>query len=143
MSSYATLADLYVYGAPQKAFGQLSDPTKDAALEAASNDVDTYLRGRFSLPLIAWDSSITEATCRIASYNLLSVRGYNPASGADVNILDRYNQTMVWLNKVQKQQAHPNVTPQPNNTPDWNQPTVISSSVVNLATGATSRNRGW
>lgn len=140
---YATVAELYVYGAPEKAFGQLSTPTKEAALAAASNDVDTYLRGRYSLPLSAWDSSITEATCRIAAYNLLSVRGYNPASGSDVNIQDRYNAAIAWLRLVQKQQAHPNVTPAQIDTPNWNQPTVISSSVVNLATGAKGTNRGW
>lgn len=143
MTAYASTADLYVYGAPEKAFGQLTSGQKDGALESASRDVDTYLRGRFSLPLLAWDTSITEATCRVAAYNLLSVRGYNPASGSDVNIKDRYDQSISWLVKVQKQQAHPNVTPQPNNTPDYNQPTVLSSSVVNLATGATRSNRGW
>lgn len=143
MTVYATVDELYVYGAPEKAFGQLTLGQKQGALESASRDVDTYLRGRYSLPLIEWDTSITEATCRIAAYNLFSVRGYNPASGSDVNIKDRYDQAMTWLNKVQKQQAHPNVTPQPNNTPDWNQPVVISSSVINLATGASAQKRGW
>lgn len=143
MTAYATVDELYVYGAPEKAFGQLTPGQKTGAIESASRDVDTYLRGRYSLPLTEWDTSITEATCRIAAYNLFSVRGYNPASGSDVNIKDRYDQAMTWLNKVQKQQAHPNVTPQPNNTPDWNQPVVISNSVINLASGATANKRGW
>jgi phage gp36-like protein len=143
MTSYATEAELYVYGAPQKAFGQLTNGQILGALESASRDVDTYLRGRFSLPLSAWDSSITESTCRIAAYNLLSIRGYNPASGSDVNVKDRYDQTMSWLNKVQKQQAHPNVTPAQIDTPDYNQPVVISSSVVDLSTGLRRTNRGW
>jgi len=141
--SYATEADLYTYGAPQQAFGQLLLATKLAALQSASEIVDTYLRGRYSLPLLAWDISVTEATSRIAAYNLLNIRGYNPASGSDVNLETRYNQAIDWLKLVQKQQAHPNVTPQPNNVPDWNQPVVLSSSVVNLGTGATARKRGW
>lgn len=141
--SYATVADLYVYGAPEKAFGQLSTLAKDAALDSASNDVDSYIRGRYSMPLIEWDTSITEATCRIAAYNLLNVRGYNPAAGADINIKDRYDQSIAWLRLVQKQQAHPNVVPQPDNSPAWNQPFVITGSVVNLSTGAKSRIRGW
>lgn len=141
--TYASVPDLYTYGAPEKAFGQLTDAQKVAALAAASNDVDAFLRGRFELPLSAWDSSITEAACRIAAYNLLSVRGYNPASGADVNIKDRRDQTMYWLGQVQRSQAHPNVTPAQSDSPNYDQPLVISSSVTNLATGGTARNRGW
>lgn len=143
MSSYATVSELYVYGAPEKSFGQLSTLQKEGALESASREVDTYLRARYSLPLSAWDNSITEATCRIASYNLLSIRGYNPASGSDVNIKDRRDQAIAWLVKVEKQQAHPNVTTAQIDSPDLCQPTVISSSVINLSTGATARKRGW
>ena len=143
MSMYAALPDLYTHGAPEKAFGQLEEYQKNNAIIAASSVVDSFLRGRYSLPLLDWDIAITEATCRIAAYNLLVARGYNPAAGSDPNILDRYNQAMMWLEKVQKQQAHPNIVAQPDNSPNYDQPTVITSSVVNLGTGATSRNRGW
>lgn len=143
MSAYASLAQLYTYGAPEKSFGQLTDDQKNNELEASSRYVDTFLRGRYSLPLIAWGVEITEATCKVAAYNLMNVRGYNPASGADANLQLRYQETVNWLRLIQKQQAHPDVTPQPDNTPNYNQPTVISSSVVDLATGATATNRGW
>ncbi len=141
--SYATIADLYIYGAPQKAFGQLTTDQLTGGLESASNILDTYFRGRYSLPLVVWDVSVKEATCRIAAYNLLSVRGYNPASGSDVNIKDRYDEAIAWAVRVEKQQAHPNVTPQQHETPDYNQPMVVSTSVVNVGTGAISKNRGW
>lgn len=140
---YATLAELYVYGAPERSLTQLTDAQKLAELASASTLVDTYLRGRYSLPLVSWDSSITEATCKVATYNLFSIRGYNPASGADVNIRDRYNEALIFLNKVQKQQAHPNVASQNANAPEAQQPMVISSSVVNVQTGATAQRRGW
>lgn len=141
--SYASLADLYTLGAPEKSFGQLTDTQKLAALESASTIVDTYLRGRYSLPLLAWGFSITEATCRIAAYNVLSVRGFNPAVGGDSNIRSRYEDAMKFLDKVQRQQAHPDLTPQPDNSPSHDQPFVITSSVVNVATGAIRRTRGW
>lgn len=141
--SYASLADLYALGAPEKAFGQLTDVQKLSALESASLIVDTYLRGRYSLPLLTWDFSITEATCRIAAYNALSVRGFNPAVGGDANVRTRYEDSLKWLDKVQRQQAHPDLTPQPNNSPRHDQPFVITSSVVNVATGGTRRSRGW
>lgn len=141
--TYATLDDLYTHGAPEKAFGQLTDDQKLAALEAASEYLDSYFRGRYSLPLAVWDISVTSNTCKIAAYNLLSARGYNPAAGSDINILERYNQAVAWAEKVQKQQAHPNVTPAQIDVPRTQQPVVITSSVVNLATGRTSRTRGW
>lgn len=143
MTAYASLENLYTYGAPQKAFGQLTDDQKNNELEAASRYVDSFLRGRYLLPLVSWGVEITEATCKIAAYNLMNVRGYNPASGADMNLETRYNAAVAWLTLVQKQQAHPNVTLTPDKTPDINQPQVISSSVVDLSTGAKAPNRGW
>jgi len=141
--TYASVSDLITYGLPATALGALSPAQQNAALESASKVVDSYLRGRYALPLTAWGSEITEATCRIAAYNLLNVRGYNSAAGADENIAARYEQTILWLRDVQRQAAHPDVTPQASQTPNYDQPTVISSSVTSLATGATARNRGW
>ena len=143
MTAYAELSDLYNYGAPQKAFGQLTDGQKEAALEAASRTVDTYYRARFQLPLSSWDKQTTKVTAQIATYDLLSIRGYNPASGSDVNIKDRYDAAITWLEKVAKQQAHPEVTAAQIDVPAVTQPMVISSSVVNLSSGSTGRNRGW
>ena len=64
---YATLADLYKYGAPATAFGNLTDPDKQAGLDEASAKVDEFLAARYPLPLISWPVSITEHTCRIAT----------------------------------------------------------------------------
>jgi phage gp36-like protein len=143
MSTYASLADLTLYGCPATSLGALSTDQQNAALSSASEVVDSYLRGRFSLPLTAWGVDITEATCRIAAYNLMNIRGYNPASAADVNLLDRYTAAISWLRDVQRQAAHPNVTPQQAATPDWVQPFVYSTSVVDVSTGATAARRGW
>ena len=141
--AYGTLADLYKYGAPERALGGIPDATKEAELETASQIVDSYFRGRYSLPLASWDAATTEATCKIAAYNLLATRGYNPAAGADPNIRDRWVDAIEWLRRVQKQQAHPNVVSLSPNEPSATQPMVLSSSVVNVATGATASRRGW
>jgi phage gp36-like protein len=143
MSAYATLNDLYAYGAPQTAFGSLSDATKNAALADASDEVDERFGGRYALPLITWSISITRYTAVIAAYNLLVVRGYNPAAGADPAFETRYNRTLRDLELVQKQQLHPVVTPQTTQNTIYAQPTVISSSVVSMDTGSTDQNRGW
>lgn len=141
---YASLADLYKHGAPVRVFGQLDDATKTAGLVSASAKVATFLRARYVLPLLTWDDSIVEATCKIATYDLLSVRGYNPAAGADPNIRDRYVDALVFLEKVQKSQAHPVITSTVSPVPTYvDQPMVLSSSVVNVATGGTATRRGW
>lgn len=140
---YASRTDLVTYGIPATALGQLSTAQQDAALDAASKRIDSYLRGRYALPLVAWGIEITQAACVIAAYQLMNTRGYNPAAGADVNIADRYHETIAWLEQVQRQAAHPDVTPSPSQTPNMNRPTVISSSAVATGSGRTGTNRGW
>jgi phage gp36-like protein len=147
VTAYGSVTDLTTVGLPSTALGQLTTLQKETALETASREVDTYLRGRYLLPLTAWGSEITKATCVLAAYALMAVRGFNPQSGADVILSDRYNATIKWLTLVQKQQAHPDVTPTQASSATHIQPTLITSSVVNVATGAAGTasrpNRGW
>ena len=145
MATYAQISDLTTYGLPPTALQSPNLPVQvvQGALNDASDIADSYLRGRYALPLLAWGTELTQAVCRIAAYNLLSVRGYNPAAAADVNIRDRYTDALDWLNKVQRQAVHPNVTPQPSQTPQYNQPFVTSFSVISTATGQKAPQRGW
>lgn len=138
--AYASTSDLIISGLPATALGSLTPAQQAAALEDASQEIDTYLRGRFPLPLLAWGADIRKATCVIAAYNAMGVRGYNPQAGADVIILTRYEQTIEWLRDVQRRAAHPNVTVTEPAT-EYEQPLVITSSAV--GGGFTERNRGW
>lgn len=140
---YAQLADLYRFGAPATAFGNISTGDQQAALDEASGRVDEFLAARYPLPLISWPTSITEYTCRIATWNLLSARGYNPTMGGDSNIKDRYDNAIEMLTLVQKQQLHPAVVPQPNQAPTYEQPAVYTFSAVDMGTGAIDNDRGW
>lgn len=140
---YASLQDLYTYGLPATALGSLSAATQQAALDAASVKIDEHIGARYALPLLSWPSSFPEYAAKIAAYQLISVRGFNPASGADVNLRDRYLDAMRELKMIQNQQMHPNVTPSTGQSPTYDQPTLLSSSVVNLMNGATAQNRGW
>jgi phage gp36-like protein len=145
MSSYAQTADLYRYGAPASAFGTISGSDQQAALDDASARVDEFLAARYPLPLISWPSSITEYTCRIAAWNLISGRGYNPAVGneGDQNLKARYDDAIAQLTMIQKQQRHPAVVAQPAQAPTYAQPTVTTSSVIDVGTGACGQSRGW
>ena len=141
--SYASLSDLVNYGITTNALGNLSTLQQTDALTSASAVMDSYFRGRYSLPFTAWGIEVTECCCKIAAYQLMNVRGYSPASGADINIVNRFNDAIAWLNKVQRQAVHPDVTPQQNQTPAYNQPLVFSYSVVDVNSGARAPSRGW
>lgn len=145
MSSYAALADLYRFGAPATAFSTISIADQQAALDNASAKIDEFLTARYPLPLISWPVSITEYAARIAAYNVLSVRGYNPAIGneGDTNLKSRYDDAIRMLTLIQKQQMHPAVVAQPNQAATYEQPAVYSFSCVNVGSGATGSDRGW
>lgn len=144
VAQYAQIADFFRFGVPSTARGALTDDQINAALQSASSTMDAHFRGRYALPLIAWGIEVTKYCCWLSAFELLSgTRGYNPASGADVNIVDRYREAMAWLNGVQRQAIHPDVTPQTTQTPTYNQPTIITSSVTLLDSGVTATTRGW
>lgn len=140
---YATTADLTNYGLPATALGTVTPAQQQDAVDSAAGTVDSYLRGRYPLPLLApIPVEITEATCKIAAWRIMSIRGFNPANPGDVSIRDGYLDAVSWCNKVQRQAAHPNVV-----TADQGgqhtQPTVISSSVAYLNSGGRLPQRGW
>jgi phage gp36-like protein len=143
-AAYASLDDLVRYGAPATAFATLTTDQKQAALNAAADEVDRHIRARYPLPLVAWDASITEITAVIATYRLMDIRGLKPgSSGTDNQYEARYNRALRQLELIQKQQLHPDVTPQPSMATRTEQPAVFTSSVVNLSTGESAHSRGW
>ena len=145
--AYASQADLLTVGMPAVALGDLSPAQISAALQNASDKLDEGFRGRYgdgpSPLLLTWDSSITEAVAQIAAYKLVNIRGYDPDSGADSTFRDGYLDAMTFIDRVQRQQAHPVVTVAGTPLAGAVQPNLVSSSVVNLATGGSAPNRGW
>jgi phage gp36-like protein len=80
---YATIDDFELLGLPAGALANLSFKAQSAILQAASRQVDTFLRNRYHLPLrCPIDPALTLWTCQIASYLSLSVRGFNPNANA-------------------------------------------------------------
>ena len=142
---YATQADLTNVGMPAAALGSLTTAQINATLQAASDYADTFFRARWgagSVPLQQWDTAVTHAVAKIASLWLVRVRGYDPRSTADQRFQQGYDEAVAWLDKVQRQQAHPLVTLKANSVA-IQQPTLLSTSVVNLSSGGRSGNRGW
>lgn len=114
MSQYATIAELYLYGAPSTVFGGLASTVLDDALQAASGRVDSALRthrANSQLPMTVWGADVRQAVCKLATYEVLSVRGLNPAAGSDANIRMRYDDAERWIRGVARGEIHLDVTP--------------------------------
>lgn len=139
---YADITDLTANGCPATALGQTTLAQQWAAIASASATVDNFFNGRYALPLLSWDLETRTKTIDIAWYRLLRVRGFNSAAGADDNIRQAYDDAMEWLDKVQRKAAHPIVTPSPSQSPTYDMPVTITSSVTTQS-GAVARTRGW
>ena len=143
MSQFAQIADLFRYGMAPTARGVLTDDQLNGALVSATGTMVGFFAGRYNMPLLAWGEEVIKYCCWIAAFEVLSGgRGYNPAAGADPLLLQRYNLAIQWCRGVQSKAIHPIVTPSAAQSPTYDQPLVISSSVIDQ-NGRTASNRGW
>lgn len=114
---YASLADLAALGLPPHALAGVEAADQYAALEAASALVDSYLRGRYPLPLLSWGRELTRVTAIIAAYDLMSRRGYDPNRPGDENLRLRYEDAIRWLEGVAAGRIDPQVGVAPPDEP--------------------------
>lgn len=96
---YATTTELARYGLSEEQLEDVDPADQDGALEAASRLMDTYLAGRFSVPIASPGADLAECCAVIAGYNLISVEGFNP-EGGDANIRNRYLDKIRWLEQI-------------------------------------------
>ena len=150
MAAYATQADFQSLGLPAKATAGIPSGDIDAALEAASRVVDSYIGSRYDLPLATYDKSVTIAACKIAAYELLSRRGFAAGTADAENVQKRYDQAISWCRDVARgialpgpvtttDQAKPPVDPQ--NAPFVQQRT--GDQTTGDVTIGTPSSRGW
>jgi len=150
VAAYATQADFASLGLPAKATAGIPSGDIDAALEAASRVVDSYIGSRYDLPLVTFDKSVTMAVCKIAAYELLSRRGFAAGSADSENVQKRYDQAVAWCRDVARGLALPAVT----TTTDQTKPPVdpqnapfVRQRTVDPTTGdvtvGTPSTRGW
>ncbi len=107
MAAYATPTDLERLGLNATALASLGAPVVAAQLEATSRMADGYLGNAFPLPLTAWSDELRAAVCKIAVFELLSTRGYDPARGADEIVRLRHDDAMRWLREVHAGKVRP------------------------------------
>lgn len=111
VQSYATIADLNEAGLAPGAIGSVDYTTQLRALERASRVADTYLRDRYTLPLYCpIDQSLVDAVVQIASWRLMSRRGFDPNMPGDATIRVGYEDAIKWLTRIANGQAQICVT---------------------------------
>jgi hypothetical protein len=138
---YCVRTDLAQY-APATVLAQATNAQLDQACLDATEEADSYLRGRYALPLLSWGSDLRRYTAWIAIYLVMTQIGFAPTSGSDRLFIERYYQAVGfpdrpgsgWFPGIQRQAIHPDVAPtvpQPGD-PVHDLPQVITSPM-----------RGW
>jgi|SRR5579859_3554066 len=138
---YCIASDLQQYLPPQM-LSLVASGVQDQACLDATEEMDSYLRGRYQLPLLSWGNDLRRYTAWVACYLVAQRIGFAPQAGSDRLIVERYYQAVGWPDRpgtgwgpgVQAQRIHPDVTPsiaQPGDT-THDLPQVTSSPI-----------RGW
>lgn len=139
--SYCDPADLTQY-LPESVLTLVTPTQLQQACDDASQEADSYMRGRYSLPLLAWGNDVRRYTAWIAVYLVCQLIGFAPQAGSDQLIVQRYYQAVGWPDRpgtgwfpgIQRQAIHPDVTP---SVPTPGDPTHDLPQV------RTSGPRGW
>lgn len=85
MSQYASRAQLAQTGLPASALEEVDGGKQDEFLVLAAGTIDSYMRGRYKLPITGslgptntYPPELQDANLAIAAYRLLVFRGFNP-----------------------------------------------------------------
>jgi phage gp36-like protein len=91
MAQYATALQFGEFGLPPAALDGFTGSVDDH-LTMASGVFDSYARGRYAVPLAGptYPTEVIAAVCAIAAYTIMMARGFDPSSGADQNVRERY-----------------------------------------------------
>ena len=118
-SPYVTVSQLSQY-LPAATLNLATAAQQLQACLDASEEADSYVRGRFQLPLLEWGNDFTRHTAYIAIYLLMSGPiGWAPQAGSDDNITRNYYRSVGWPDRpgsgwfpgIQRQAIQPDVTP--------------------------------
>jgi phage gp36-like protein len=102
VSQYADSDQFERYGLPAVALEDMPVGFDlDSFLITASGVADSFLRGRYALPIGGTAPvELTAAVCQIAAYDVLVFRGFDPSSGNDTNVRNRRDDAMAWLKGI-------------------------------------------
>lgn len=128
--AYITAADISRFGLNGYALEGVPAQTIDDVCLAVSEEADSAFRSRYNLPLVSWGTDVRSQLAKIAAYELLVIRGFNPEVGADQNLFARAEQARVWLRSVARQEYQPNVVATPPQVTEFDEPRIITSQRI-------------
>ena len=105
---------------PAATLNQATIAQQQQACLDATEEADSFIRGRYQLPLLVWGNDLTRYTAYIAIYLLMSGPiGWAPQAGSDRNIEVNYYRAVGWPERpgtgffpgIQRQSVQPDVTP--------------------------------
>jgi len=100
VTQYAQPSDLTAFGVSSDALDAMDPADVVRSLQGSSAVIDSAMRSRYKLPFTRVGLDIARCCCILSVYDLLVVRGYNPAAGADENLLLRVQQERSWLKQI-------------------------------------------
>jgi phage gp36-like protein len=138
VAEYCEPEDIGRYGVNAEAIEDLSlDAQIKPAIQAASDEIDSYLRGQYTLPLLSWGSDLTAAAAVISAWNILRVRGIRPGENPEDSALYlEYKHKIAWLKGIADDSIHPEVT-------DSSSGAAVGVSTAALPIISSNEQRGW
>ncbi len=103
---YATVSDVIRHALPETAIASVTIEIKADCCLGATQEADSYLAGRYTLPLILWDDVLTKHVAKIAGFEIMSRRGFQP-SGFDELIVKGRDDAIMWLRGVAANKIYP------------------------------------
>lgn len=126
MAQYITPSDIATYGVNGAALTGIPFAEQTQVCLAVSAEADASFRARYLLPLVSWGTDVRANLARIAAYELLVIRGFNPELGADTNLAMRAESARSWLRAIARQEQHPDVVASPPQVPAYDEPRIIT-----------------
>lgn len=147
--AYATRADLVEIGLTARALQGISNTEQDAALDAASAKINSYLSKRFEMPLSVVDSDIKSCCVSMAAYALLTRRGFSAGVNDAEQMRLNNEDALRWLRDIANGLATPQgVTDQNGDSSNVSAPPRFvyqyrQDDATGLFTATSPRTRGW
>jgi phage gp36-like protein len=138
MAKYCEEEEIGVYGVNAEAIEGLGLADRiTPAIEAASDEMDSYLRSQYTLPLISWGSDLRACAAVIAAWNIVRVRGFRPGDNPEDSALYlEYKAKIRWLEQIAADTVHPEVT-------DSSSGAQVGVSTVSLPIISSNVQRGY
>lgn len=140
--AYITNEEFGSQALPGDSFASLSAGEITRAIVWASSTADSYLRKRYTLPLVSWSEDLKSVVCDLAQYKLLSRRGFKPGSGQDQIAVKRYDDAILWLRSASSGSVEVDCV---DSTPEVDEDGSLSASLppVNFSMTTGVRRRGY